>query len=129
QSHGNNHQCLQGQRPHHRGHHPAESESAAKMHRLGDMESARRRRRHVEDSMMLRTCVLIVCMTTTSMNACRLLNKADFARVTGSKFQEGVTTNDYLGVSQCRFNVAGDPNGGAMVALHLQGNLDDYRKV
>jgi hypothetical protein len=61
--------------------------------------------------------------------ACDLLTGADFARVTGVPFEPGTTVNDYMGSSQCRLRRPGAPSSGAMVALHLHGDLDNYRNV
>lgn len=67
--------------------------------------------------------------TPAGTRACDLLSAADFTSITGASFETGVTTNDYMGSSQCRYARPGAASGGAMVALHQQGDIANYRNV
>lgn len=50
-------------------------------------------------------------------------------QVTGIAFEKGVTTNDYAGDSQCRFDRPGSTESGVMVSLHAHGKLKPYQSV
>lgn len=63
----------------------------------------------------------------TRPKACDIVSAADIASVTNVKVGPGVTTNDYMGVSQCRFDA--DTTRALMVSLHHTGNIENYRSV
>jgi diadenosine tetraphosphate (Ap4A) HIT family hydrolase len=60
--------------------------------------------------------------------ACDLLTTADIASVTEVDVVAGKTVNDYMGVSQCRFDRA-DSTQAIMVSLHEKGDIENYSKV
>ena len=60
--------------------------------------------------------------------ACDLLTRVDIKTATGREVGAGIVTNDYMGVSQCRFDQA-DSTQVVMVSLHQQGDIENYRKV
>jgi diadenosine tetraphosphate (Ap4A) HIT family hydrolase len=60
--------------------------------------------------------------------ACDLLTNADIASVTKIDVVAGKTVNDYMGVSQCRFDRA-DSTQVVMVSLHEKGDIGNYTKV
>jgi hypothetical protein len=61
--------------------------------------------------------------------ACDLMTVDDARRITGVELQAGVTTNDYMGSSQCRFDRSDGSRTGIMIALHTHGEIENYRKV
>ena len=60
--------------------------------------------------------------------ACDLLTNTDIASVTRVDVVAGKTVNDYMGVSQCRFDRA-DSTQVVMVSLHEHGDIGNYTKV
>jgi hypothetical protein len=69
----------------------------------------------------------VVEAADTRPKACQIITATDVASVTKVKVGEGVTTNDYMGVSQCRFDA--DTTQALMVSLHHEGNIENYRSV
>jgi hypothetical protein len=67
--------------------------------------------------------------TWTGPKACELVATADIKRVTAVEVKAGVTTNDYAGDSQCRFDRVSVDSAYVMVTLHAHGNIEPYRKV
>src|SRR5687768_16133706 len=51
------------------------------------------------------------------VKACDLVNTPDLERIVGITLQPARTTNDYLGVSQCRWDRATGSEGGISIAL------------
>lgn len=70
---------------------------------------------------------VIVEAADTRPKACQIITAADVAAVTKVKVGDGVTTNDYMGVSQCRFDA--DTVQALMVSVHHEGNIENYRSV
>jgi hypothetical protein len=60
--------------------------------------------------------------------ACDLLTNADIASITQVDVVAGKTVNDYMGVSQCRFDRA-DSTQAVMLSLHEHGDIENYTKV
>ena len=60
--------------------------------------------------------------------ACDLVSAEDVRRSSGVEVRPGITTHDYGGASQCRFDTA---TGEAflIVTLHTEGRIDPYQKV
>jgi hypothetical protein len=63
------------------------------------------------------------------VKACDLMTAEDARRITAVELQTGVTTNDYMGSSQCRFDRADGSRTGIMISLHTHGDIENYRKV
>lgn len=63
------------------------------------------------------------------VKACDLMTVDAARRITGIELAAGVTTNDYMGSSQCRFDRADGSRTGIMIALHRAGDIENYRKV
>ena len=61
--------------------------------------------------------------------ACELVSAADIKRITGVDVKAGITTNDYAGDSQCRFDRSTGADPLVMVTLHAHGNIEPYRRV
>jgi hypothetical protein len=66
---------------------------------------------------------------SAGVKACDLVNTPDLERIVGIELQPARTTNDYLGVSQCRWDRATGGEGGISIALHEHGDIENYRKV
>lgn len=66
---------------------------------------------------------------STGVKACELISADDVKQVTGITFEQGVTTNDYGGDSQCRFPERSDTTHALMVTLHDHGKLTAYQNV
>lgn len=67
-------------------------------------------------------------MAHAGPRACDLLTAQDIAAVTKIEVSPGITTNDYMDVSQCRFDRV-DGTQAVMVSLHRHGDIENYRKV
>ena len=65
---------------------------------------------------------------TAGVKACDLATAESLTSIVGQEFRAGRTTNDYMGVSQCKWDrVSGD--GDVTVSLHLEGNFENYARV
>jgi hypothetical protein len=64
----------------------------------------------------------------TGPKACALVSSAEVAAVTGVAYKAGMTTHDYGGSSQCRFD-HDDGSQGIMFTLHTHGDIENYRRV
>lgn len=69
----------------------------------------------------------VVEAADTRPKACEVITAADIASIANVDVVAGVTTNDYMGVSQCRFDA--DTTQALMVSLHHVGNIENYRSV
>ncbi|MGQ0816065.1 MAG: hypothetical protein ACT4O1_16670 [Gemmatimonadota bacterium] len=61
--------------------------------------------------------------------ACDLLTLENLVSATKHEFKAGVVTNDYMGVSQCRWDRSDKGQDGVMVTLHDHGEISNYRDV
>ena len=61
--------------------------------------------------------------------ACDLVSAAELSRVTALELEEGRLTNDYGGVSQCRWSRAGGTDNGVAISLREQGDMAIYTSV
>jgi hypothetical protein len=68
-------------------------------------------------------------MTSAGPKACDVVSTADLARITGLELEQGVLTNDYGGVSQCRWKRAGGTDNGVTVSVREQGDMGIYTSV
>jgi hypothetical protein len=66
--------------------------------------------------------------SSSGPKACDLLTSAEITSVTRVDVVAGKTVNDYMGVSQCRFDRA-DSTQIVMVSLHEHGEIGNYTKV
>ena len=65
---------------------------------------------------------------TAGVTACDLVTAGMLTSIVGETFRAGRTTNDYMGVSQCKWDrVSGD--GDVTVSLHRKGNFENYARV
>lgn len=65
---------------------------------------------------------------SSGLKACDLLSAAQIGAIIGAALEAGVTTNDYMGVSQCRFDRT-DDSQAVMISLHDHGDLGNYERV
>ncbi|MGQ0561661.1 MAG: hypothetical protein ACT443_07290 [Gemmatimonadota bacterium] len=65
----------------------------------------------------------------TGVKACDLVTVDEIRAATGLELKPGITTSDYMGVSQCRFDRPDGSRTGLMIALHGQGDIENYRRV
>jgi hypothetical protein len=61
--------------------------------------------------------------------ACDVVTTAELERITGLELEEGQLTNDYGGVSQCRWSRAGGSDNGVTVSVREQGDMTIYTSV
>lgn len=69
----------------------------------------------------------VVGAADTRPKACEIITAGDIRSVTKVAVVAGVTTNDYMGVSQCRFDA--DTAQVLMVSVHHEGNIENYQRV
>jgi hypothetical protein len=79
----------------------------------------------VEDS----AAVPVRDSASSGSRACDVVSTADLARITGLQLEEGRLTNDYGGVSQCRWNRSGGTDNGVSVSVREQGDMTIYTSV
>lgn len=61
--------------------------------------------------------------------ACKLVTTSDIQHIANIEVAAGITTNDYMGVSQCRYNFANKDAGAILISLHEHGDIENYRTV
>jgi hypothetical protein len=66
---------------------------------------------------------------SSGAKACDVVSAAELARFTGLQLEEGRLTNDYGGVSQCRWSRVGGTDNGVTVSVREDGDLENYRGV
>ena len=66
---------------------------------------------------------------STGPKACDVVATADLSRITGIELQQGVLTNDYGGVSQCRWRRASGTDNGVTISVREQGDMGIYTSV
>jgi hypothetical protein len=66
---------------------------------------------------------------SSGIKACEVVSTGDLARITGLQLEEGRLTNDYGGVSQCRWSRAGGTDNGVSVSVREQGDMEIYTSV
>jgi hypothetical protein len=75
------------------------------------------------------TSAEVTPVTSSGVKACDVISTEDLERIIGIELQPARTTNDYLGVSQCRWDRATGSEGGVSIALHEHGDIENYRRV
>jgi len=68
-------------------------------------------------------------VATPGPKACEIVSTEELERIVGFDLEDGRTTNDYLGVSQCRWDRENGDEGGVSVTVRERGDMEIYRAV
>ena len=66
---------------------------------------------------------------SAALKACDLASESELEDILGLELEPARTTNDYAGVSQCRWDLPGDAQRGVSISFYERGEIEKYRRV